>query len=356
MSVTEQERRVVETPIAPPVWRHRHILDVDDFSREEIGLVFVTADAMKDILAREIKKVPTLRGKSLVTLFYEPSTRTRASFELAGKYLSADVVNVSASGSSVEKGESLLDTIHTLEALGAEVIIMRHPQSGAPYLAARNSKCSIVNAGDGWHAHPTQSLLDMYTIREKLGKLEGLRVAIVGDILHSRVARSNMWGLATMGAQVVVCGPPTLLPESFSRAFPVTVERSLERAVAGAHVVMALRLQKERQEKGLLPRIREYVSHYQINRERLAMAEPEALLMHPGPVNEGVEVSSELTRGVQSVIDTQVTNGVAVRMALLYLILGGRRPVARSEDSARPPGPDSSGFRSGEPAEGGRSQ
>lgn len=322
MSVTKQEKNTAVTIITPQVWRHRHILDLDDFSREEIEVVFETADAMKSILSREIKKVPALRGKSLVTLFYEASTRTRASFELAAKNLSADVVSITTSTSSVEKGESLLDTIHTLEALGADAIVMRHPQSGAPYLAARNSLKRIINAGDGWHAHPTQALLDLYTIREKLGGIAGLKVTIVGDILHSRVARSDIWGLATMGAQVTVCGPPTLLPPGFATTYPVTVQTNLEQAIKGAHVVMALRLQKERQQTGLLPRLREYIALYQINQQRLALALPNALLMHPGPVNEGVEVSSQVVRGAQSVIDTQVANGVAVRMAILYLLLG----------------------------------
>ena len=331
MSIMEQDKKLVE-PLATThqkIWQHCHVLDVDDFSRDEIELVFETADAMKSILSREIKKVPTLRGRSVVTLFYEPSTRTRASFELAAKSLSADVVNLSSSTSSVEKGESLVDTIHTLEALGAEVIVMRHSQSGAPYLAAQNSRSIIVNAGDGWHAHPTQALLDIYTMREKLGRIAGLKVVIVGDILHSRVARSNIWALSTMGAQIVLCGPPTLLPQAFEKVYPVTIERNIERAIEGANVVMALRLQKERQEKGLLPQIREYIALYQIDQRRLALAKPNALLMHPGPVNEGIEISQEITRGSRSVIDAQVTNGVAVRMALLYLILGV--PMHRDE-------------------------
>lgn len=323
MSMVEQEQRVAEPAALPQKrWRYGHILDLEDFSREEMELIFETADAMKGILTREIKKVPTLRGKNVVTLFYEPSTRTRASFELAAKALSADVVSIASATSSVEKGESLVDTIRTLEALGADVIVLRHPQSGAPYLAAQHSQKSIINAGDGWHAHPTQALLDIYTMREKLGNIAGLKVTIVGDILHSRVARSNIWGLAALGAQVVVCGPPTLLPASFGQVYPVKVEVSLERAIESAQVVMALRLQKERQEGGLLPHLREYIAVYQVNRQRLALAHPEALLMHPGPVNEGVEVSSDVRECAQSVIDTQVTNGVAIRMALLYLLLG----------------------------------
>lgn len=325
MSTTGQERQtwLVEPAPTTAVWRHRHILDLDDFSPEEMGLVFATADAMKDILAREIRKVPTLRGKTLVTLFYEPSTRTRASFELAAKNLSADVISLTASASSVVKGESLLDTISTIEAMTADVIVLRHSQSGAPYLAASHCRGSIINGGDGWHAHPTQALLDIYTMRERLGKVAGLKVVIVGDILHSRVARSNIWGLHALGAEVVLCGPSTLLPPQFARAYPVRVETRMEHALEGADVVMALRLQKERQEVGLLPSLREYVQLYQIDEKRLARAAPHALLMHPGPVNEGIEVSPEVAHGAQSVIEAQVSNGLAVRMALLYLLMGG---------------------------------
>ncbi|MFQ5827079.1 MAG: aspartate carbamoyltransferase catalytic subunit [Dehalococcoidia bacterium] len=330
MSTIGQRGRV-ETPesippTTPTPWHHRHILDLDDFSREEIELVFDTADAMKEILSREIKRVPTLRGKTVVTLFYEPSTRTRASFELAAKNLSADVVSMASATSSVVKGESLVDTIYTLEALGADVIVIRHQESGAPYLAARYTQKSIINGGDGWHAHPTQALLDLFTIRERRGGVAGLKAVIVGDILHSRVARSNIWGLTTMGAEVTVCAPPTLIPHEFGPAFPgVAVETNLEGALEGADVVMALRLQKERQESGLLPSLREYIALYQINEARLKRAKPDALVLHPGPVNEGVELSLEVARGRQSVIDTQVANGVAIRMALLYLLVGGAR-------------------------------
>lgn len=309
-----------------PVWRHRHILDLDDFSAEEIELVFETGDAMKEVLSREIKKVPTLRGKSMATLFYEPSTRTRASFEIAAKALSADVVNLSSSTSSVVKGEGLIDTVNTIESLGVDVVVMRHQQSGAPYLVASQVKASVVNGGDGAHAHPTQALLDMYTIRRRRGQIAGLKVVIVGDIRHSRVARSNIWGLSRMGAQIVLCAPATLLPLGWEQAFPpLSVEHDLDQALDGADVVMALRLQKERQQHGLLPSIREYVSLYQINEQRLRRAKPGALLMHPGPVNEGVELSREVVYGIQSVIREQVENGVAVRMALLYLLLGGAR-------------------------------
>ena len=304
-------------------WSHHHVLDLDDFSREEIEAVLETASAMKEVLTRMVPKVPTLRGRRVFSLFYEPSTRTRASFELAAKTLSAEAVGITAQASSVVKGESLLDTIKTLEALGADVVILRHPEAGAPYLAARHCRASIVNAGDGAHAHPTQALLDLFTLRQRLGDLAGLKVAIVGDILHSRVARSDIWGLKALGARVVLCGPPTLLPPQFGEAYEgVQVEWDLERALEGAGAVIALRLQRERQQD-LIPSLEEYVAFYQLDAGRLARAKPGALVLHPGPVNEGVEIDSEVARGPQSVIGEQVTNGVAVRMALLYLLLGG---------------------------------
>ena len=313
-------------PITAPVWQHHHVLDIDDFTAEEIELTLQTADAMNEVLSRPIKKVPTLRGKTIITLFYEPSTRTRVSFELAAKNLSADVVNISASASSVTKGESLVDSLGTLQALGADIVVIRHPQSGAPYLIARYLKSRIVNAGDGWHAHPTQALLDLYTIRKHKGNLRGLKAVIIGDIMHSRVARSNIWGLTTMGAEVTLCCPPTLLPAGMGKQhehFPrVKVEPDIALALIGADIVMALRLQLERQQSGLLPSLREYVQLYQLNESRLAIAKPDALVLHPGPVNEGVEISPGVAHGPQSVIDEQVTNGVAVRMALLYLIAG----------------------------------
>jgi aspartate carbamoyltransferase catalytic subunit len=313
----------------------RHVLDLDDFGRDEIDRVLDTAGEMKEVLRRPIKRVPALRGKTVVNMFYEASTRTRVSFELAAKNLSADVVNVSASGSSVEKGESIVDTIKTLEALGAETIVIRHAQSGAPYLAAAHTHASVINAGDGWHAHPTQALLDLFTIRERFGSIEGLGVVIVGDVLHSRVARSNIWGLTKMGARVTLCGPHSLLPilddpscpgpvscGCGARLPPVRVETDIEPALEGADVVMALRLQLERQSGGLLPSMREYVRRYQVDPARLKLARPDALVMHPGPMNEGIEIAPEVAHGQQSVIQVQVTNGVAVRMALLYLLRG----------------------------------
>jgi len=323
----------LDAPLAPPsprVWRRRHVLDLDDFSLDEIDLVLETADAMKEVLAREVPRVPALRGTTIVTLFYEPSTRTRASFELAGKVLGADVINLTSSGSSVDKGESLIDTVRTLRAIGAQVLVMRHPMSGAPYLAAANCEAQVVNAGDGWHAHPTQGLLDLYTLRGRLGSLSGKRVVIVGDIAHSRVARSDIWGLTKCGAEVIVCGPPTLLPAELGRAFAddtlpaVTVEPSLDRAVSGADAVMTLRLQQERMTGGLLPSLREYSRLYQVNEERMARARPGAPVLHPGPMNEGVEISAAVAHGARSLVEEQVTNGVAIRMALLYLLRGSR--------------------------------
>lgn len=321
--------------------RRKDVLDLDDFSVEEIAEVLDTSVAMKEVLSRPIKRVPPLRGKTIVNCFYESSTRTRVSFELAGKNLSADVVNISASGSSVEKGESLIDTTRTLQALGADMVIMRHPHAGAPYLVARELEASVINAGDGWHAHPTQGLLDLFTVRERLGSLEGRKIVIVGDILHSRVARSDIWGFATMGAEVVLCGPPTLIPQGIEAAVAgglrqklgngvhkehaaVRVQYDLDKACEDADVLMALRIQKERQTAGLFPSLREYTRLYALTRERVARAKFGALVMHPGPMNEGIEIMADVAHGAQSVIEEQVSNGVAVRMALLYLLAGGR--------------------------------
>lgn len=312
-----------------PIWHgRRHILDLDDWEPGEVVQVMDIAVSMKQILARPMKKLPTLRGKTIVTAFYESSTRTRISFEVAAKILGADAVNMTASASSVTKGESLLDTIRTLQAIGADMVVMRHPQSGAPWVVSDRVDASIVNGGDGWHAHPTQALLDLFTIRERLGRVDGLKVTILGDVLHSRVARSDIWGLNLLGADVTVCGPPTLLPRDWvvapeSLPFKLRVEERIEPALEGADVVMALRLQRERQHSGLIPSVREYCKLYALNAERLAMAQPGALVMHPGPMNEGVEISPDVAHGAQSVIEEQVTNGVAVRMALLYLLSGG---------------------------------
>ena len=332
--------RVVETAeLVPAVGvvelpPRRHVLDLDDFSPPEISAVLESTRGMAEVLGRDIKKVPTLRGRVVVTLFYEASTRTRVSFEEAGKILSADVINMSASASSVEKGESLLNTGLTLQAMGVDIIVIRHPHSGAPYLLARHlERVGIINGGDGVHAHPTQALVDLYTVRQKLGRIDGLKVVIVGDVLHSRVARSNLWGFAKMGARVVLCGPATLLPLDLLRrrgdgAVPaplaaVEVDTNLDRAIQDADVVMALRLQSERQEAGFLPSVREYIRRWQVTEQRLALAAPGVMVMHPGPMNEGIEISSGIAHGVSSAIEEQVTNGVAVRMALLYHLCVG---------------------------------
>ncbi len=325
-----------------PTFKRRHVLDLDDFSVDEINAVLQNADSMKEVLQRDIKKVPTLRGKSVITLFYENSTRTRVSFEQAGKILSADVINVSNSGSSAEKGESLYNTALTLQAMNADIIVVRHPDSGAPHFLSRFLDASVINAGDGLHAHPTQSLLDMYTIKEHLGEIAGLKVVIVGDMLYSRVARSNLWGLTKMGANIVLCGPPTLMPTDFINGgkdmeghpfSAVTIQPNLEKALEGADVIMTLRLQLERQRAGHLPTLREYSKIYGINQKRLDLAKSGALVMHPGPMNEGVEIDSEVAHGARSVIEAQVTNGVAIRMALLYSVVtpgresGGRESI-----------------------------
>ena len=310
----------------------KDLLDLDDFSSEEIGLLLETTAAMTEILSRPIRRVPTLRGKTIVNMFYEASTRTRSSFELAAKNLSADLVNVSASQSSVEKGESLIDTMRTLQALGADMIVMRHWEAGAPYLTASWLEASVINAGDGWHAHPSQALLDLYTVQERRGSIEGVKLVIVGDILHSRVARSNLWGFGKMGAQVVLCGPPTLLtPDLLGIAenLPgVTISYDLDEAIVDADVVMMLRLQRERMASGLLPSLREYAIRFGLNHQRMQRARPDALIMHPGPMNQGVELTPELAYGEQSVIEEQVTNGVAVRMAIFYLLAGTAERLA----------------------------
>ena len=386
--------------------RRKHVLDLDDFTADEIGAVLDTAEAMSDVLARPIKRVPALRGTTIVNCFYESSTRTRVSFELAAKNLSADVVNMTASGSSVDKGESLIDTSRTLQALGADMVVMRHRSSGAPYLVSQHIGARVINAGDGWHAHPTQALLDLFTVRRHLGDLAGLKLVIVGDILHSRVARSNLWGFTRMGADVTLCGPPTLVPHDLVAAVTGQPERQphlaraasaaghngvgangrsvqpanrpvgdhaaatadagqpaaavatavraapqvattgeprgrvhitydLDEALADADVVMALRLQKERQSAGLLPTLREYSQRYGLTTDRLKMARRHALVMHPGPMNEGVEITPEVAQGQQSVIEEQVQNGLAVRMALLYLLAGGQVADQSRTDGGR---------------------
>ena len=301
--------------------KRKDLLALKDLQKEEIELILDTAISFKEVGSRDIKKVPALRGKTLINLFYEPSTRTRTSFELAGKRLSADVINISHSNSSAVKGESLLDTAKNIEAMNADMIVIRHSSSGAPYILAKHLKSSIINAGDGAHEHPTQGLLDLYTIREKLGKIEGIKVAIVGDITHSRVARSNIAGLTKMGAEVRVVGPPTMIPKEIE-AGGVTVYYDLKEGIKDVDVVLMLRLQLERQGKGLFPTIREYSELYGLNREKLKFAKSGVLVMHPGPVNRGVEIMPDIADGLSSVILEQVANGIAVRMAVLFLLSG----------------------------------
>ena len=345
---TETTPTTTETPgqtsaLPESSWNHHHLLDLDDCSPTEIETVLTLADRMREILDRRIPRVPALRGFTVVNLFYEPSTRTRASFELAGKVLGADVISVNSSTSSIQKGESLIDTVRTMRAMRTDAIVIRHAMAGAPYLAAEHTDASIINAGDGAHAHPTQALLDLYTMRRHVGDLTGKKVVMVGDIAHSRVARSDLWGLAAMGAKVVVCGPPTLLPlglraqdrpaHAESALPPVSIETNIDVALEGADVVMALRLQSERQEAGLLPSLHEYAANYQVTAERLVRANPDHLLMHPGPKNEGIEIAGNVARGDRSIIEEQVTNGVAVRMALLYLLSGRVDPSEVGEET-----------------------
>src|SRR5262250_826199 len=305
-------------------WTRKDLVSMQDIEAAEIGEVLDTAESMKEIATREIKKVPTLRGKTVVNLFYEASTRTRTSFEIAGKWLSADVINFSASGSSAEKGESFLDTARNIEAMSPDVVVVRHKASGGPALLARHLKCSVINAGDGAHEHPTQALLDLLTIREKKGHLEGLQVAIVGDITHSRVARSNIHGMRKLGMSVTVAGPPTLIPPGIQE-LGVKVSHRLEDAIRDVDVIMMLRLQHERMTGGLIPSLREYSHYWGLTLDRLvAHARPDVLIMHPGPVNRGVELSPEVADGPYSVILDQVAKGVAVRMGVLFLLAGSK--------------------------------
>jgi aspartate carbamoyltransferase catalytic subunit len=300
----------------------KDILGIRELAVEEINLILDTAESFLEVSTREIKKVPALRGKTVVNLFYEASTRTRTSFEIAGKRLSADTINISASTSSVVKGETLIDTARNLEAMNPDLIVIRHSAAGAPHLLAGLLKQSIINAGDGAHEHPTQALLDLMTIRAKKGGIAGLKVAIIGDIAHSRVARSNIYGLTKMGALVTVAGPATMLPVGIERlgvkAFP-----HIDEALRDADIVMMLRIQTEREKQSIFPSLREYAAHFSLNRRNLGLARADALVMHPGPVNRGVEISPEIADGPHSIILDQVTNGVAVRMALLYLLTGG---------------------------------
>ncbi|MBI4401722.1 MAG: aspartate carbamoyltransferase catalytic subunit [Nitrospirae bacterium] len=302
--------------------KQKDLVSIASLSTDEIMMILETAESFKEVSGREIKKVPALRGKTVVNFFFEPSTRTRTSFELAAKRLSADVINFSPSSSSVVKGETLLDTARNIEAMQADIIVLRHPAAGAAETLARGVKSSVINAGDGWHEHPTQALLDLFTMREKKLDFKGLRVAIVGDLAHSRVARSNIYALTKLGTEVRAVGPPTMIPAYLDR-LGVRVSYNLDEALRGVDVIMMLRLQLERQGRALFPTIREYSRLYGLTAERLRLAEPGALVMHPGPINRGVEIAPEVADSFSSVILDQVANGVAVRMGVLYLLSGG---------------------------------
>jgi aspartate carbamoyltransferase catalytic subunit len=306
-------------------WNKKHLLDIQSLTAEEITTVLDTARAFKAVGERAIKKVPALRGKTVINLFIEPSTRTRISFELAALRLSADVINFTAEASSLKKGETLKDTARNLEALNADVIIIRHSATGAPHFLSRIIQSSVVNAGDGAHEHPTQALLDVFTIREKKGHVEGLNVTILGDILYSRVARSNIWALLKLGARVTLCGPATLVPRIFEQ-IGCRVTHDINEAIAGADVINLLRIQHERQRQTMFPGLGEYTTLFGINKGRIKSIKPDALIMHPGPINRGVEIDSDVADGPQSVILEQVTHGLALRMAVLFLVTGGQGP------------------------------
>jgi len=305
-------------------FERKHILGLEELTAEEITLVLDTAESMREVSDRDVKKVPALRGVTVCNLFFEPSTRTRSSFEIAEKRLSADVLNFTTIHSSVVKGETLLDTARNLEAMGASMIVIRHPMSGAPWLLAKELNSSIINAGDGWHEHPSQGLLDLFTIRRLKGRIEGLKVAIVGDILHSRVARSDIWGFSKLGAEVRVVGPPTLIPK-YIEDINAKGYYNLEDAIRDADVVIMLRIQRERQDSEFFPSLREYSRFYGLTREKLKVAAPDVTIMHPGPINRGVELSSDVADGADAVILEQVSNGIAVRMAMFYLVASARR-------------------------------
>ena len=307
---------------AEHVFKHKHLISLEDLSIEDLELILQTAESFREISSRSIKKVPTLRGRTVINLFFEPSTRTRLSFEIAAKRMSADTFNISASSSSTTKGETLVDTALNLEAMNPDMIIIRHSSSGTPNLLARHIKSSVINAGDGTHEHPSQGLLDMMTVREHKKEIAGLKIAIIGDIAHSRVAHSDIIGFTKMGASVAVSGPATMVPPEIE-ILGAKVCRSLKEAVDGADVVMALRIQRERLMDPLIPSLREYAAFFGINQELMKLAKPDALIMHPGPINRGVEMDPAVADGPNSVILDQVTNGVAVRMALLYLLMGG---------------------------------
>lgn len=301
-------------------WTKKDLLGLAELSKEEIELILDSANSFREISTRPVKKVPTLRGKTIVLFFFEPSTRTRASFELAAKRLSADTLSITTNASSIVKGETLKDTFKNIEAMQVDIIVLRHSSSGAPYTLAKCVSPSLINAGDGCHEHPTQGLLDIFTIKDKKGKIEGLKVSIIGDIAHSRVARSNIWGLKKLGAEVTVCGPKTLIPRDVDR-LQVKVTTDLEEALRDADVINILRIQSERQKAGLFPSLREYAIRFGITKEKLLkFAKKDVLIMHPGPLNRGVEITPDVADGSYSVILDQVTNGIAVRMAVLYLV------------------------------------
>ena len=313
----------------PNIAKLTNMLDINSLTKDEIESILTHTVSMEEVLNRDIKKVPSLRGKTIVTLFYESSTRTRVSFEQAGKILSADVININTKTSSNNKGESLLNTALTIQAIGADIVIVRHPHSGAPYFIAKQIKTGIINAGDGTHAHPTQALLDLYTIKKKVGSVEGKKITIIGDILYSRVARSQMWGLSKLGADITICGPKTLLPNDFIKGLnhvkghplnKIEVTSNINNALKNADIVMALRLQLERQQSGHLPTLREYSREFGISQKRLEKASPDVIVMHPGPMNEGIEIEPEVAHGANSIIEEQVTSGVALRMALLNIM------------------------------------
>lgn len=312
-------------------WMRKDLLGLEDLTREEIELILDTAVSFKEISERPIRKVPALRGKTVVMFFFEPSTRTRTSFELAAKRLSADTVNISASTSSLLKGETLKDTAKNIEAMRIDALVMRHSSSGAPHLLAEILKPSVINAGDGSHEHPTQALLDMFTIRERKGKIEGLNVSIIGDIMHSRVARSNIWGFSKLGAKVTVCGPSTLMPPGIEK-LGVRTTSNIYEAIEEADVLNILRIQLERQKVKFFPTIREYREDFGIDLEKLKSSKKELLIMHPGPINRGVELTPEVADGPYSVILEQVTNGVAVRMAVLFLLLGASQETVEDKE------------------------
>ncbi len=314
-------------------WTYKDLLGLEGLSPDELTLVLEQARAFKEVSLRPIKKVPALRGRTVVLFFLEPSTRTRTSFELAAKRLSADILNIQAASTSLTKGETILDTVRNIEAMKVDILVIRHSVSGIPLMVAKTIGASVVNAGDGSHEHPTQGLVDLYTILEQKGRIAGLNVAIVGDISHSRVARSNLWGLTKLGARVTLCGPPTLIPSGIER-LGVKVTYSLKEAMREADVLMLLRLQRERQKQNLLPSIREYAKLFGVDHEKLAWGKPDMIVMHPGPVNRGIELAPDVADGPQSVIYDQVTNGVAVRMAVLYLVSGGRPVKAASPKPA----------------------